>query len=104
MESRAQVSTFAEAGVPLGGFDAGIIEAEAIVKRAAACNSPDILDTIVDCASFVMENTDEVAALIERIQANHGWYCRLDAPRYISLVIIHTKYNEGRLNDSIARG
>jgi hypothetical protein len=37
-------------------------------------------------------------------QVSHvcGWYCHLDAPRYISSEIIHTKYNEGCLNYSTA--
>jgi hypothetical protein len=35
---------------------------------------------------------------------NRGWHGHLDAPRYISLAILHTKYNDGRLNGSLARG
>ena len=35
---------------------------------------------------------------------SHGWCCHLDSPRYIALMIIHTKYTEGRLDDSTARG
>jgi hypothetical protein len=33
---------------------------------------------------------------------SHGRVCRLDAPHYISLVFIHAKYNEGRLNGTMA--
>ena len=34
---------------------------------------------------------------------SHGWCCHLDAPHYISSVIINTKY-KGLLNDSAAYG
>jgi hypothetical protein len=36
--------------------------------------------------------------------ASHGRVCHLHAPYYSSLVFIHTKYNEGRLNDRPAHG
>jgi hypothetical protein len=33
-----------------------------------------------------------------------GLYCHLDTPDCISLVMVHTKYNESRLNGSTAHG
>jgi hypothetical protein len=39
-----------------------------------------------------------------RVQPSHGPWGHLDAPYYISLVFLYTKYNRGRLNDSTAYG
>jgi hypothetical protein len=36
--------------------------------------------------------------------SSHGRYCHLDAPHYISLVFLHTKYTKRRLNDRLAHG
>jgi hypothetical protein len=36
--------------------------------------------------------------------SGRGRCCHLDTPRYISFAIVHTEYNERRLNDGTAHG
>ena len=68
-------------------------------------STPMAIQVIGVAASF---NTSLFRALGEITgtegRASHGWWSRLDAPYYISLVIIHKTYNEGRLNDSASYG
>ena len=55
-------STFSSSGVSLGGvFSSSTLALEDIAQQAAACNSPDVLDTIVECTNFLLTNVAEIA-------------------------------------------
>jgi hypothetical protein len=49
--------------------------------------------------------TAVMAGIYGSAPGSHGRCCQLDAPRHVSLLIVHTKYTEGRrLDDSTALG
>ncbi len=58
----ALASSFSEPGVSLGGVQtAAALAVEDIAQQAAACNSPDVLSTIVNCTRFAVNNAVRIA-------------------------------------------
>lgn len=65
----ALASSFSEPGVSLGGIQtAAALAAEDIAQHAAACNSPDVLSTIVNCTRFAANNAVRIANFTLELQ------------------------------------
>ena len=65
----ALASSFSEPGVSLGGIQtAAALAAEDIAQQAAACNSPDVLSTIVNCTRFAVNNAVRIANFTLELQ------------------------------------
>ena len=55
-------ASFQAPGVSLGGVQTAVaLAVEDIVQQAAACNSPEILETVLNCTTFALENAEGIA-------------------------------------------
>jgi hypothetical protein len=63
-----------------------------------------ILIVLVIGSGFSSGTLDPITSTFSHLAVGDGRCCHLKTPHYISLVIIHRKYNKGHLNNSTAPG
>lgn len=57
----ALASSFAEPGISVGGIETtAALALEDIAETAAACNSPDVLETVINCTTFYVNNAERI--------------------------------------------